>query len=201
MVLPVPMVHSWSTLILLGSLCVTTLRKLRTKVDQGGPGGPWGPWSWVLDQKHCGLAFTFCWCLAWFIQALTLPPQIYPSLPFAHELFCYGFLPHGSIILSNSPNAPLPPLIQTSLFTLSYSHTLHASEHPKCIFSRSSPAFPNPRLFLLFLLTITPSPNSTSILSSRMHCLSEWYLSVLNFGRSIRWWCMSLSTPRLSAQL
>ena len=56
MVLPVPVVHSWSTMILLGPLRVTTLRKLRTKVDQGGPawGGPQGPWSWVLDQEHCG---------------------------------------------------------------------------------------------------------------------------------------------------
>ena len=60
MVLLVPLVHSWSTLILLGPLRVTKLRKLRTKVDQGGPGGPLGPWSWVLDQEHCGPAFTFC---------------------------------------------------------------------------------------------------------------------------------------------
>ena len=50
MVLPVPLVHSWSTLIQLGPLRVTILRKLRTKVDQGGPGGPRAPWCWVLDQ-------------------------------------------------------------------------------------------------------------------------------------------------------
>ena len=60
MVLPVPLVHSWSTLILLGPLRVTTLLKLRTKVDHGGPGGLQGPWSWVLDQEHGGPAFTFC---------------------------------------------------------------------------------------------------------------------------------------------
>ena len=66
MVLPVPLVHSWSTLILLGPLCVTTLQKLQTKVDQGGPGGPWGPWSWVLDQEHYGPGVTFCWCHSLF---------------------------------------------------------------------------------------------------------------------------------------
>ena len=60
MVLLVPLVHSWSTLILPGPLRVTTLRKLRTKVDQGGPGGPWKPWSWLLDQEHCVPVFTFC---------------------------------------------------------------------------------------------------------------------------------------------
>ena len=60
MVLPMPLVHSWSTLIQLGPLRVTTLWKLQTKVDQGGPGGPLAPWSWVLDQEHCGPVFTFC---------------------------------------------------------------------------------------------------------------------------------------------
>ena len=39
MVLLVPLVHSGSTLIQLGPLRITTLRKLWTKVDQGGPGG------------------------------------------------------------------------------------------------------------------------------------------------------------------
>ena len=38
MVLPVPLVHFWSTLIQLGPLHVTILRKSRTKVHQGGPG-------------------------------------------------------------------------------------------------------------------------------------------------------------------
>ena len=60
MVLFVPLVHSWSTLIQVGPLRVTTPRKLRTKVDQGGPGGPQAPWSGVLDQEHCGPVFTFC---------------------------------------------------------------------------------------------------------------------------------------------
>ena len=62
-VLHMPLVHSWSTLILLGPLRVTTLWKLRTKVYQGGLGGPWAPWSWVLDQEHCGPVFTFCRCV------------------------------------------------------------------------------------------------------------------------------------------
>ena len=43
MVLHVPLVHSWSTLIQLGPLRVTTLGKLRTKVHQDGPGGPRAP--------------------------------------------------------------------------------------------------------------------------------------------------------------
>ena len=54
--------------------------------------------------------------VARFIQALTLSPLIYPFLSFVQELFRYGFLPHGSIMLSNCPKAPLPLLIQTSLF-------------------------------------------------------------------------------------
>ena len=107
--------------------------------------------------------------VARFILAFTLPPLIYPFLPFAQELFRYGLLPHGSITLSNSPNAPLPPLIQASLFRISYSHTFRASECPKCAFSRSSPAFLDPRLFLPFLLAINPFTNSTPILSSRIH--------------------------------
>ena len=65
MVLPEPLDDPWTTLILLGPLRVTTLRKSRSKVDQGGPGGPRGPWSWVVDQEHCGPTFTFCWCLTW----------------------------------------------------------------------------------------------------------------------------------------
>ena len=60
MVLPVPLVDCWSTLIELGPFRVTLLRKLRTKVDQGGPEEPRAPWSWVLDQEHCGPVFTFC---------------------------------------------------------------------------------------------------------------------------------------------
>ena len=124
--------------------------------------------------------------VARFIQALTLPLLIYPFLPFAQELFRYGFLPHGSIMLSNCPNAPLPPLIQTSLFRTSYSHTFRASERPKCAFSRRSPAFLDPRLFLPFLLAINPFTNSTPILSSRIHYLSERYSSLLSLGRSIQ---------------
>ena len=89
-------------------------------------------------------------------------------------------------MLSNSPNAPLTPLIQTSLFRTSYSHTFRASERPKCAFSRSSPTFLDPRLFLPFLLAITPSPNSTTILSSRIHYLSERYSSLLSLGWSIQ---------------
>ena len=53
-------VHSWTTLIQLGPLRVTTLWKLQTKVDQVGPGGPQAPWSWVLHQEHCDPVFTFC---------------------------------------------------------------------------------------------------------------------------------------------
>ena len=136
-----------------------------------------------------------------FIQALTLSPLIYPFLSFTQELFCYEFLPHGSIMLSNCPNAPLPPSIQTSLFRTCYSHTFRPSERPKCAFSRISPAFLDPRLFLPFLLAITPSPNSTPILSSRIHYLSEWYSSLLSLGRYIQWWCLSLPIPHLSALL
>ena len=107
--------------------------------------------------------------VARFIQALTFPPLIYPFLLFAQELFHYGFLPHGSIMLSNFPNAPLPPLIQISLFRTSYSHTFRASERPKCAISRRSPAFLYPHLFLPFLLAINPFTNSTPILSSHIH--------------------------------
>ena len=60
MVLPVPLVHSWSILIQLGPLRVTRLRKWQTKVDHVGTGGPRASWSWVLDQEHCGPGFTFC---------------------------------------------------------------------------------------------------------------------------------------------
>ena len=76
-------------------------------------------------------------------------------------------------MLSNILNAPLPPLIQTSLFQTTYIHTFRPSERPKCAFSGSSPAFLDPRLFPPFLLAITPSPNSTPVLSSRIHYLSE----------------------------
>ena len=107
--------------------------------------------------------------VARFIQALTLPPLIYPFLPFAQELFRYGYLPHTSIMLSNCPNAPLPPLIQTSLSRTSYSHTFHTSKRPKCTFSRPSPTFLDPRLFLPILLAINPFTNATPILSSRIH--------------------------------
>ena len=111
--------------------------------------------------------------VAWFIQALTLSPLIYQFLPFTQELFRYRFLPHGSIMLSNCPNAPLPPLIQTSLFRTSYSHTFRTSERLKCSFSRRSPAFLDPPLFLPFLLAINPFTTSTPTLSSRIHYLSE----------------------------
>ena len=60
MVLSVPLDHRCITLILLGPLRVTTLRKLRSKVDQGGPGGPQGRWSWVLDQENSGPTYTYC---------------------------------------------------------------------------------------------------------------------------------------------
>ena len=124
--------------------------------------------------------------VARFIQAWTLPPLIHLFLPFAQQLFRYGFLPHGSIMLFNSPNALLRPLIQTYLFRTSYSHTFRASERPKSAFSRPSPAYLDPRLFLPFLLTINPFTNSTPILSSRIDYLSERYSSLLSLGRSIQ---------------
>ena len=65
MVLPVPLVHSWSTLIHLGPVRVATLCKLRTKVNQRGPGGPRVLSSSVLDsdQEYYGPVFTFCSCV------------------------------------------------------------------------------------------------------------------------------------------
>ena len=92
-------------------------------------------------------------------------------------MFRYGFLPNSSIMFCNSPNAMLPLLIETSLFRTFYSQTFQPSECPKCAFSCCSPAFLDTRLFLPYLLTITPSPNSTPILSSFIHYLSERYLS------------------------
>ena len=110
----------------------------------------------------------------------SFPPRyICPHLS-PQELFRYGFLPYGSIMLPNSPNAPLSPLIQTSLFRIFYSHTLCASECPKCTFFRRSPAFLDSHLFLPSLLATTSPPNSTSILSLRMHSLSERYSSLLS---------------------
>ena len=61
MALPVPLDHHCTTLILLGPLPITTLCKLRSKVDYGRPRGLWGPWSWVVDKEHGGPTFTFCW--------------------------------------------------------------------------------------------------------------------------------------------
>ena len=61
-VLPMPLVHSWSSLIQGDPLRVIKGRTKWIMGDQDGPGGPGGPWCWVVDQEHCGPLFTFCWC-------------------------------------------------------------------------------------------------------------------------------------------
>ena len=60
--------------------------------------------------------------VARFIQALTLPPLIYPFLPFAQELFRYGFLPprlNHAFQLSKRTVATVDPniLVLNLLFT------------------------------------------------------------------------------------
>ena len=127
---------------------------------------------------------------------LLLSRFIRPYLP-PQELFRYGFLPHGSIMLTSSPNAPLPPLIQTSLLRI----PIHIS-----FTSLNVPNAPFPGVLLLFLTLAYFSPFSSLvplhlIQPWRMHYLNEQYSSLLSRGWSIRWWCVSLSIPHPSTLL